>query len=98
MAAQRMAFGVQRRFLKDFSVGILLAVTATSLRYLLTPTLGFRTPLLFHVLAVAVAAQVAGTVSALTVIALSVILIRYFFIPPAHTIGLPPAAGDLIAL
>ncbi len=76
---------------------LLLTAGATALRYLFNPMLGYRSPLLFHILAVAVAAQVAGTASGLITTGLSVVLIGYFFIPPPR-LPLPPDPGDALAL
>jgi len=86
------------KFLKDSLTVILLTVGATALRYLFDPTLGPRSPLLFHILAVAIAAQIAGLVSGLVVTGFSVILIDYFFMPPLHTLGPPPDPSDKLAL
>jgi PAS domain S-box-containing protein len=62
---------------KEFSVAMVVTLGATGLRYLLDPALGSRGPLMFHLLAVAVAAQIAGTVSGLLVTGFSVILVGH---------------------
>ena len=77
---------------------VVLTAAATALRYAFNPILGFRSPLLFHILAIALAAQIAGTASGLAVTACSVVLIDYFFMPPQYSLGPPPNAGDALAL
>lgn len=79
-----------RKLAKDASVALLAAFGATGLRYLCNPILGMRAPFLFHVLAVAVAAQVAGTIAGLVTTVLSAGFLDYLFIPPLHTIAPPP--------
>jgi len=65
------------RFFKS-SLAVLLATAgATGLRYVSNPAFGSRAPLLFHLLAVAIAAQTAGTLAGLGVAGLSIILIGY---------------------
>lgn len=67
---------------------VLLAVgVATGLRYASNPAFGSRAPLLFHVLAVAAAAQIAGTSTGLIVTALSILLI--YNASPASDIHMP---------
>lgn len=85
-------------FFKDSITALLLTLGATVLRYAFNPVLGVRSPLLFHILAVAAAAQIAGTVSGLIATGLSVVLIDYFFIPPLYTFGPPPNPVDSLAL
>jgi PAS domain-containing protein len=78
---------------------ILLTGIATALRAVLDPILGSRTPFLFHLLAVAVAAQVEGTAAAFTVAGLSLFLINWLFIPPiGDPFSLPSAPADQAAL
>lgn len=75
------------RLLKNILTVILVTGGATGLRYLSNPAFGSRAPLLFHILAVAVAAQVAGTVTGLIVTGISVILIGHAI--PASDIHAP---------
>jgi len=96
--SQKGAVYQDRPVLKSPVLVILLTAAATVLRYALNPLLGFRTPLLFHVFAAALASQLAGTTAGLCVTGLSVILIDYFFMPPIHTLGLPSDSGDRLAL
>jgi PAS domain S-box-containing protein len=82
-----MSAGQQKRWAerglrpKDLLNSLLLSLGATGLRYLFNPALGFRSPLLFHILAVAIAAEIGGTSSGAATTGLSFFLIDYFFIP-----------------
>jgi len=76
---------------------VLLTAVATALRYFLNPILEGRSPLLFHVLAVAIAAQIAGTVSGLVMTALSALLIDYLFVAPKFSLAMG-TGGDQLAL
>ena len=87
-----------RNLFKNSATVILLTAGATGLRYLFNPTLGFRSPFLFHVLAIALAAQIAGTISGLLTTGMSMALIGYFFIPPIYTFGLRADPADNLAL
>jgi PAS domain-containing protein len=84
--------------LKDGLTAVLLTSGATGFRYIFNPTLGLRSPLLCHVLAVAVAAQLCGLGTGLVVTGLSVLAIDYYFVPPVGTLGPPPDPGDALAL
>lgn len=64
-----------RELLKQVLVVVGLTAAATGLRHVLNPAFGSRAPLLFHVLAVALAAQIAGTAAGLAVTALGILLI-----------------------
>ena len=79
-------------------VVVLLSTGATGLRYLFNQSLGYRSPFLFHVLAVAVAAQLTGMVPGLIATCLSVILIDYFFIPPVHSLVVRTPADQISLL
>lgn len=63
------------RFWKNAVTVVLATAGATALRYVSNPEFGSRAPLLFHVLAVAVAAQIGGTLTGLIVAGLSIVLI-----------------------
>jgi PAS domain S-box-containing protein len=89
---------LRRHLLKDSIAIVLLTAGATGLRYLFDPILGFRSPLLFHILAVAIAAQIAGMVSGLIATGFSVVLIQYFFVAPHYVLDVPPEPGDQLAL
>jgi len=65
------------RRLKNFLAILLVTAGATAIRLLFNPDLGSRVPFLLHVMAVAIAAQIAGTISGLIVTVLSIILIGY---------------------
>lgn len=75
------------RYLKNSVTAILATAGATGLRYLSNPEFGSRAPLLFHVLAVAVAAQIAGTSTGLIVAVLSIVLIGHA--APASDVHMP---------
>jgi PAS domain S-box-containing protein len=81
-----------------FAVALLSVLSATVLRYVFNPLLGFRSPLLFHVLAVAVVAQISGIVSGLIATGLSVVLIDYFFVPPLHSLSMRDPADNVALL
>ena len=89
---------LKQGLVRQFAIAVLATVGATALRYLFNPILGLRSPFLFHVLAVAVVAQVSGSISGFIATGVSVVLIDYFFIPPLHTIGPPPDFADNMAL
>lgn len=84
--------------LKAFLTVVFLTAAATGVRALFAPLLGFRSPLLFHVFAVAMAAQIAGIAAGLATTGISLLTIDYFFIPPAFslTLGNPADGLDLL--
>jgi len=75
------------RFLKNSLTTVLLAGAATGVRFLFNPNMGSRAPFLIYTLAVAVAAQIAGTISGVVVTAFGIILISHF--APASDIHMP---------
>jgi PAS domain S-box-containing protein len=89
---------MRSRFFRPVAFAVAFSVGATGLRYIGNPELGVRSPFLFHVFAVAIAAQYFGTLCGLITTALSVVLIDYYFIPPLHTLGPPPTPVDNVAL
>jgi PAS domain S-box-containing protein len=72
--------------LKAFLAVVFFTTAATGIRALVSPILGFRSPLLFHVFAVALATQISGLAAGLATTGLSLVLIDYFFIPPAYSL------------
>jgi PAS domain S-box-containing protein len=80
-----------------YSIAVLAVAGATLLRYLFNPLLGYRSPLLFHVFAIAVAAQYRGTAEGLIATALSVFAIDLLFIQPVGSLILANSA-DLMPL
>jgi hypothetical protein len=60
-----------RQYARDLALAILLTGGATGLRYLLEPLVGSRSPLIIFVSAVAIAAQIGGTLPGLLVTGLS---------------------------
>jgi PAS domain S-box-containing protein len=84
--------------LRRFAIPTLAVVIATVARYASNPLLGFRSPLLFHILAVAVVAQISGTASGLIATGLSVLAIDYYFVPPLNSFGPPANSADHLAL
>jgi PAS domain S-box-containing protein len=97
MAVRFAKLMAQSPSLRRFAFPIFAVIIATVARYDADPLLGTRAPLLFYVLAVAVVAQISGTVSGLIATGLSVVSIRYFFIPPIHSFR-PPDFADHMAL
>jgi PAS domain S-box-containing protein len=82
----------------DVIIAVLLSLAATAVRYTFDPTLGFRAPLLFHILAVAVSAQIAGTLCGVITTGFSAVLIDYFFIAPTHSLALATYADVMTLL
>jgi PAS domain S-box-containing protein len=89
---------LQSQLLRRFAIPIIAVVIATGLRYLSNPLLGTRSPLLFHLLAIAVVAQISGTLSGLIATVMSVLAIDYYFVPPFHSFGPPLDFADQMAL
>src|SRR5690242_14021742 len=88
-AVVRSPMKSRRRFLNDLGLIAALTAGATALRYAFNPGLGTRAPFLFHVLTVAIGAQIAGLAPGLISTGMSLLLIRYFFAPPYHSLGRP---------
>jgi len=98
MAGRFAKLVAQSPWLRRFAFPIFAVMIATVARYDADPLLGTRSPLLFHILGVAVVAQISGTVSGLIATGLSVVSIRYFFIAPFHSLFLPPDFAHHMAL
>jgi PAS domain S-box-containing protein len=87
----------KRAHFPRYSIAVLAVAGATLLRYLSNPLLGFRSPFLFHVLAIAVAAQFRGIAEGLIATALSVGAIDLLFMEPVGSLILANSA-DLMPL
>ena len=66
-----------QRLLKNSLTVILVTAGTTAIRYMFSPHLGSRVPFLLYVMAVAIASQIAGTISGLAVTGLAIVLIAY---------------------
>jgi K+-sensing histidine kinase KdpD len=88
---------LRSQWFRQYVIPILSVVIATGLRYISNPLLGSRSPLLFHMLGVAVVAQLSGMVPALIATGLSAGLIDYYFMAPFNSLALPNRA-DIMAL
>jgi PAS domain S-box-containing protein len=71
-----------RKFLKNSVVVVLVTASATALRYVFHTAVEDRAPILFHILAIALASEICGTVSGIVVTVLSVVSLHYLFLPP----------------
>lgn len=98
MAGRLAKLMAQSPSLRRFAFPIFAVMIATVARYDADPLLGTRSPLLFYILAVAVVAQISGTVSGLIATGLSVVSIRYFFIAPFHSFRPPDFAHHMALL
>lgn len=77
-----------RQKLYEYGVALVAVAAAILLRWLLTPTFGFRIPFVTVMGAVAVAVGVGGLYPALLVTVIGYVAARWLFVEPTHTLAL----------